>query len=54
MLMKDEVDKQHFLKLLDSSPSAASLILKMEADSKSLLFLTPVELEDMVKEFKSI
>jgi hypothetical protein len=54
ILFKNEHEKQQFVSLLNSSPSVAPLILKMEADSKSLLFNTSDELEDMIKEFKSV
>lgn len=54
ILFKSEHEKQQFSDLINSSPSVAPLILKMEADSKSLLFQTTEELEDMIKEFKSV
>ncbi len=54
ILFKNEHEKQQFTDLINSSPSVAPLILKMEGDSKSLLFQTTEELEDMIKEFKSV
>jgi hypothetical protein len=54
MLFKDEHEMHQFTSLISSSPSVAPLILKMEADSKSLLYQTTEELEEMIKEFKSV
>ena len=54
MLFKNEMDKEYFIELINSSPSIAPLILKLESESKSLLFHTPDELEQMVVEFKSM
>ncbi len=54
ILFKDQTEKRRFVSLLNSSTSVAPLILKMEADSKALLFNTTEELEAMIKEFKSV
>ncbi len=54
ILFKSQAEKRRFVSLLNSSPSVAPLILKMEADSKALLFNTTEELEAMIKEFKSV
>ncbi len=54
IMFQSEHEKQQFTSLLNSSPSVAPLILKMESDSKSLIFQTTEELEDMIKEFKSV
>lgn len=54
IMFKGPSDKVHFEEMLDSSPTVAPLILKMEADSSSLLYLTADELEKMVLEFKSM
>jgi hypothetical protein len=39
---------------MNSSPSVAPLIVKMESDSSSLLLSTVDELEKMLVEFKSM
>ncbi|MBD3210945.1 hypothetical protein GF318_06220 [Candidatus Micrarchaeota archaeon] len=54
IVFKDIGEKEKFRELVDSSPTVAPLILKMEAESKSLLLYTADELEDMIKEFKSM
>jgi hypothetical protein len=54
ILFKNPFDKDGFQQLVNSSPSVAPLIVKMEADSSSLLFLTTEELEKMLLEFKSM
>jgi len=54
LLFKNPADKDAFQDLLNSSPSAAPLIAKMEADSGSLQFLTVDEFEKMLIEFKSV
>ncbi|HSB47531.1 MAG TPA: hypothetical protein VLD37_05945 [Candidatus Bilamarchaeum sp.] len=54
VLFKGQADKEAFQQIINSSPSIAPLILKMEADSSSLLFLTGEELEKMLLEFKSM
>ncbi len=54
ILFKNPIDKAAFQNVINSSPSAASLIVKMETDSSSLLLQTSDELEKMVQEFKSI
>jgi hypothetical protein len=54
ILFKGPVDKDSFQQLISSSPSVAPLLVKMEADSSSLLFLTGDELEKMLIEFKSM
>ncbi|MBN1169772.1 hypothetical protein JXA56_02005 [Candidatus Micrarchaeota archaeon] len=54
MLFKNEAEKQNFIELVNSSPSVAPLILKLESESKSLLFHKPDELEQMVIDFKSM
>lgn len=54
VVFKNETDKDSFSLLVDSSPSAAPLILKMESESKALLLLTADELEQMLIEFKAM
>ena len=54
ILFKNEFEKEKFQQLMNSSPSVGPLIVKMEADSSSLLFLTTDELEKMLLEFKSM
>lgn len=54
ILFKNDADKEYFQSLINSSPSVAPLIVKMEADSSSLLLSTPEELEKMLLEFKSM
>jgi len=54
VLFRNDSDKERFVNLINSSPSAAPLIVKMEADSKSLLFHTPDELQQMLLEFKAM
>ncbi len=54
IVFKSMADKDTFRLLVSSSSSAAPLILKMETESKSLLFLTTEELEDMLIEFKAM
>ncbi len=54
ILLKSKVDKDYLQMTLNSSPSVAPLIVKMETDSSSLLFLTTDELEKMLLEFKSM
>jgi hypothetical protein len=54
IMFRNNSDKEQFQKLINSSPSIAPLIVKMEADSSSLLFLTGDELEKMLLEFKSM
>ena len=47
-------DKDYFQTMMNSSPTIGPLIVKMEADSSSLLLLTADELEKMMLEFKSM
>lgn len=54
ILFKDDMDKENFQNLISSSPTVAPLIIKMEADSSSLVLLTDEELEKMLLEFKSM
>lgn len=54
VLFKNDADKESFESLINSSPTAAPIIVKMEADSKSLLFHTPDELQQMLQEFKAM
>ncbi|MBU1681852.1 hypothetical protein KKE38_03460 [Candidatus Micrarchaeota archaeon] len=54
VIFKNEFEKQEFVTLLNSSSSVAPLIMKMESDSKALLFNTTEELEDMIAEFKNV
>jgi hypothetical protein len=54
IVFKSVPDKEEFMNLLNSSPTVAPLILKMETNSKSLLLYTADELEDMIVEFKSM
>jgi hypothetical protein len=54
VLLKNVADKDYLMSVLNSSPTVAPLIVKMEADSSSLLFLTTDELEKMLLEFKSM
>ncbi|MBU0532373.1 hypothetical protein KKB44_02665 [Candidatus Micrarchaeota archaeon] len=54
VIFQNGIDKDTFVKILDSSPTIAPLILKMESESKSLLFYTVDELEQMIKEFKGM
>lgn len=54
ILFKSQADKEYFLMFLDSAPSVAPLVLKMEAGSGSLQFLTSEEFEKMLIEFKSM
>ncbi len=54
MVFKNENEKQEFITRLNSSTSVAPIILKMESDSKSMVYHTPEELEQMVKDFKSM
>ncbi|NYZ74075.1 hypothetical protein H0O00_02950 [Candidatus Micrarchaeota archaeon] len=54
VVFKSMADKSSFQGLINSSPSVAPLITKMELDSSSLLLLTTEELEKMLIEFKSM
>jgi hypothetical protein len=54
VLFKFPPEKDAFRAMLDSSPSAALLIAKMEADGGSLQLLTADEFEKMLLEFKSM
>ncbi|MFH0737141.1 MAG: hypothetical protein V1827_00660 [Candidatus Micrarchaeota archaeon] len=54
VLFRSQNDKEQFQIAINSSPSAAPLIVKMETDSSSLLLLTDDELEKMLIEFKSM
>ncbi len=54
ILLKSKADKDALQMLINSSPTVAPLIVKMETDSSSLLFLTTDELEKMLLEFKSM
>ncbi|MFN7991848.1 MAG: hypothetical protein U0R44_06875 [Candidatus Micrarchaeia archaeon] len=54
ILFKNQADKAYLQNLINSSPTVGPLILKMETDSSSLLFLTTDELEKMLMEFKSM
>jgi hypothetical protein len=54
VLFKNPTDKEAFGQLINSSASVAPLIVKMEADSSSLLMLTTDELEKLLLEFKSM
>ena len=51
ILFRDEMDKSKFKSML-SSVSAAAVLLRMEGDARSVLFLTFEEFEDMLKELK--
>jgi len=53
ILFRDEFDKSRFRTLLDS-PTLAQLLLKFEVQSSSVLLLTTVDLENMIKELKTI
>lgn len=54
IVFKSRADRTAFNDLLNSSPTIAPLIMKMESDSKSLLLYTTEELEQMVVDFKSM
>lgn len=54
MVFKNEIEKNDFISSINSSISKAPIILKMEGDSQSMLFHSPDELEQMVKDFKSM
>jgi hypothetical protein len=54
ILFKNPYERDYFHTMISSSPSAAPLIAKMEADSGSLQFLTADEFEKMLLEFKSV
>jgi len=54
LMFKSKADKEHFQTVINSSPTVAPLIVKMEADSSSLLLLDADELEKMLIEFKSM
>ena len=54
ILFRNNAEKEQFISMLDSSPSVAPLILKMESDSKSLLFHTTDELVNMIVDFKTM
>ena len=54
IMFKSEADKGVFRLLINSSSSTVPMILKMESESKSLLFLTTEELEQMLIEFKAM
>jgi len=54
LVFKSHGDKEAFKDILNSSPTIAPLIMKMESDSKSLLLYTSDELEQMVVDFKSM
>lgn len=53
ILFRDEFDKSKFRTLIDS-PTVAQLLLKFEVQSSSILLLTTGELEQMIKELKTI
>ena len=53
ILFRDEFDKSRFRTLLDS-PTLAQLLLKFEVQSSSVLLLTTADLENMIKELKTI
>jgi hypothetical protein len=53
VLFKNDIKKRKFATLLDS-PSTAQLLLKLEKENSSVLLLTMIELEKMVKELKSV
>jgi hypothetical protein len=54
ILFRNNSDKEQFQTIMNSSPSIAPLIVKMESDSSSLLLSTVDELEKMLIEFKSM
>ncbi len=54
ILFKNNSEKEAFQNMLVSSPSAAPMITKMEAEGGSLQFLTAEEFEKMLMEFKSM
>ncbi|MEW6036590.1 MAG: hypothetical protein AB1529_08320 [Candidatus Micrarchaeota archaeon] len=54
IMFKSPPDKEYFQTMMNSSPTIGPLIVKMEADSSSLLLLTADELEKMMLEFKSM
>jgi hypothetical protein len=54
IMFRSPADKEYLQNMINSSPTVAPLIVKMEADSSSLLFLTSGELEKMLIEFKSM
>jgi hypothetical protein len=54
MLFKNPSDRDSFQVMLNSSPSVAPLIAKMEAEGGALQFLTVEEFEKMLLEFKSM
>jgi hypothetical protein len=54
ILFRNPSDKEQFQTIMNSSPSVAPLIVKMESDSSSLLLSTVDELEKMLVEFKSM
>jgi len=54
ILFRNASDKEQFLRIMNSSPTIGPVIVKMEADSSSLLFNTMDELEKMLVEFKSM
>ncbi len=54
IMFRNLSDKEQFQTIMNSSPTVGPLIIKMEADSSSLLLLTADELEKMLIEFKSM
>ena len=53
VMFRNDLEKSSFVSSLNS-PSTSALILKLESDSKSVLFQTSEELEKMLIEFKSV
>ncbi len=54
IIFRNAADKDQFQRLMNSSPTVGPIIVKMEADSSSLLLHTTDELERMLVEFKSM
>jgi hypothetical protein len=54
VMFKSPADTEYFQTAINSSPAVGPLIIKMEADSSSLLLHTADELEKMLIEFKSM
>jgi hypothetical protein len=54
IMFRNASDKEQFQTIMNSSPTVGPLIVKMEADSSSLLLLTADEVEKMLIEFKSM
>ncbi|MFH1785554.1 MAG: hypothetical protein ABH842_03930 [Candidatus Micrarchaeota archaeon] len=54
IVFKNNSDKSHFQNIMNSTASTVPLIIKMEAESSSIIYQTSDELEKMIVEFKSM